>query len=150
MTSLGPLGPGEPGVSKERTVIRTFHAQRDLRREDGAAAVEFAIVAGLLFMIVFGIIVFGILFSQYQSFTAAAREGARVAAVRGDSAQIQAAAENATPYEIQNTPTANITCDDDSSGDPVTVSWNQEFEIDIPFVPPMTPNVVISGTFRCE
>ena len=131
-------------------MIQKLRAKRDLRREEGAAAVEFAIVAGLLFMIVFGIIVFGIVFSQYQSFAAAAREAARVAAVRGDSGQIVTAAEGATPYEIQGTPTADISCTDDTSGDPVTVSWVQEFEIDIPFVPRMTPDVEISGTFRCE
>ena len=47
---------------------------RDLRRrEHGAAAVEFAIVSTVLFMIVFGIIEFGRTYSQYEVMQGAAR-----------------------------------------------------------------------------
>ena len=125
--------------------------KHEMRREDGVAAVEFALIATLLFLVVFGIMVFGVVFSQYQAFTAAAREGARVAAVRGTPAMIVAAAEEAAAgYDLDGTPTANITCTDDTSGDPVTVSWVQTFDIDIPFIPRITKPVTISGTFRCE
>jgi hypothetical protein len=48
-----------------------------LRREDGASAVEFALVAPLLFMLVFGIIGFGLAFLQVQSIRTAVREGGR-------------------------------------------------------------------------
>ncbi len=51
------------------------------RREDGAAAVEFAIVAPLLFMLVFGIIQFGIFFAQDLAISNGARQGARAGAV---------------------------------------------------------------------
>ncbi|MFA5891312.1 MAG: TadE/TadG family type IV pilus assembly protein [Actinomycetota bacterium] len=51
--------------------------ERSFRGERGASAVEFAIVASLLFMILFGTIQFGIAFNQYQGVQAAAREGAR-------------------------------------------------------------------------
>lgn len=52
-----------------------------LRRDRGAAAVEFALLMPLLFMILFGIIQFGYLFFQKQQAAFAAREGARIAAV---------------------------------------------------------------------
>jgi Flp pilus assembly protein TadG len=132
-------------------VIRVWRARRALAREDGVAAVEFALVAVPLFLVVFGIMVFGVVFSQYQAYTAAAREGARVAAVRGSSTEIATAARNAAVgYPLGGTPTANIVCNDDTSGQAVTVSWNQPFTISIPFIPKITKTVPIKGTFRCE
>ena len=49
-----------------------------IRDERGASAVEFAIIASLLFLILFGTIQFGITFNRYQSLQAAGREGARL------------------------------------------------------------------------
>ena len=60
---------------------RRAHAADD----SGAAAVEFALVVPLLLLIVFGIINFGILFSQQLTINNAVREGARRAVV-GDPA----------------------------------------------------------------
>jgi Flp pilus assembly protein TadG len=51
------------------------------RDDDGAAAVEFALVSILLFLLLFGIIEFGIGFFTQQGAAAAAREAARRAAV---------------------------------------------------------------------
>lgn len=67
---------------------------RTLLRDDrGAAAVEFAIIAPLLFVLVFGIIDFGRALFTLNNLTSAVREGARFAAVRenpaGDAALIQ-------------------------------------------------------------
>ena len=55
-----------------RRVIRGLHRQRR-----GAAVVEFAVVAPLLFLVLFGIIEFGRLFMVQQVLTNATREGAR-------------------------------------------------------------------------
>jgi len=52
-----------------------------LERDDGAAAVEFALVAPLLILLIFGIIAFGMGFYTQQGAAAAAREAARRAAV---------------------------------------------------------------------
>ena len=52
-----------------------------LRGERGAAAVEFAITAVVLLMIVFGIIEFGILMFDKHVLTNASREGARAGIV---------------------------------------------------------------------
>lgn len=53
-----------------------------LREERGASAVEFAIVASLLFMILFGTITFGIIFNRYQGLQSSAREGARLGSLQ--------------------------------------------------------------------
>src|SRR2546426_373901 len=63
-------------------------ARARLHGEDGAAAVEFAIVVAVLVIFIFGIIEFGMAFWQVQNLRAATREGARGAAVPGNSNQI--------------------------------------------------------------
>jgi Flp pilus assembly protein TadG len=52
-----------------------------LRREEGASMVEFAIVAPLLFVLLFGIIEFSIVLYNQAVITNASREGARYAAM---------------------------------------------------------------------
>lgn len=51
------------------------------RAEHGAAAVEFAIVSTVLFLVLFGIIQWAIAFNRAQGLQAGAREGARLAAL---------------------------------------------------------------------
>ena len=84
VTSAEPLesGPQLPYVRSSR--------RGKVRNEDGAAAVEFAIVATLFFMLVFGIIDFGFAFHSWNNAANAAREGARKAAVTADPAAISA------------------------------------------------------------
>ncbi|MGZ5213931.1 MAG: TadE family protein, partial [Actinomycetota bacterium] len=65
--------PLEGGTRRPHAVSRRGRA----RDEDGAAAVEFAIVASLFFMLVFGIIDFGFAFHSWNNAANAAREGAR-------------------------------------------------------------------------
>lgn len=135
-----------------------------IQREDGAAAVEFAIIAPLLFMLIFGMLQFGLAFWQVQNLRSAAREGARVAAVRGSESDVYAAMGAATDSlpVVSGTPSgwsiAGYTaCTDATSGDPVTIqiatfpsAVTSSFQLSIPFVPlpPLTPT--ISGSFRCE
>ncbi len=52
-----------------------------LGREDGAAAVEFALIIGVLAMLIFGMLQFGLTFFELQNLRAADREGARLGAV---------------------------------------------------------------------
>jgi Flp pilus assembly protein TadG len=65
------------------------------RRERGAATVEFAIVAIVLFLFVFGIIEFGLLMFDKHILTNASREGARAGVVMR--------ANRLSDAEIQNT-----------------------------------------------
>src|SRR5206468_3746959 len=52
-----------------------FHTQ------DGAAAVEFALIVGVLAMLIFGMLQFGLTFFELQNLRASAREGGRLGAV---------------------------------------------------------------------
>ena len=68
-----------------------------VKRERAATLVEYAIVAPLLFLLLFAIIEFGIIVFSYDTISNAAREGARYGAVNpSDSAGIEAAARNLT------------------------------------------------------
>jgi hypothetical protein len=70
----------------------TTNARGARRTEAGAAAVEFGLVALLLFTLLFGIIQFGFWFWSWQAAGHAAREAARVAAVAPcDSGRIKTA-----------------------------------------------------------
>lgn len=53
----------------------------NLRREDGQAIAEFALILPVLVALLLGIIQFGIVFNNYLTITDAARAGARKAAV---------------------------------------------------------------------
>jgi Flp pilus assembly protein TadG len=55
--------------------------KRIVRREEGQALVEFALVAPILFLILFGIVQFGIAFKHSIALTDAVRAGARKATV---------------------------------------------------------------------
>ncbi len=59
------------------------------RGEDGASAVEFALVLPILIILLAGIIQFGFLFFQWLEVTHAAREGARWASLRNTEADVR-------------------------------------------------------------
>jgi Flp pilus assembly protein TadG len=56
------------------------------KREDGVAAIEFALILPILLMIVFGIINYGVLLYDQAVITNAAREGARWGAINTSAA----------------------------------------------------------------
>ena len=96
-TSADPL---ESGTRPNQAVSRRGR----VRGEDGAAAVEFAIVAVLFFTLVFGIIDFGFAFHSWNNTANAAREGARRGAVTSDPIDIanrtKAAASTLDPTKL--------------------------------------------------
>ena len=55
--------------------------QRKLRREEGASLVEFALIAPILFLLLFGLIDFGFIYNDFLSLRQGARDGARQGAV---------------------------------------------------------------------
>jgi len=65
---------------------------RDERDDHGAAAVEMALVLPILILLVGGIIDFGFAFNTQISLTHAAREGVRVEAVTGNTADAETTA----------------------------------------------------------
>ena len=64
--------------------------------EEGAAAVEFALIVGVLALLIFGMLQFGLAFFQLQNLRAATREGARIGAVDGTVADIRARVQSAS------------------------------------------------------
>jgi Flp pilus assembly protein TadG len=130
------------------------------RREEGAVAVEFALIFTILLILLFAIISFGLTYSRYQVLIGAAREGARAAAVGDTQAMAQDAIDNAAPQSQYPHPDAAWTLSESSAGDPpctadtageqVEASWNQTFTIDVLFLPVFNPTVTFRGVFRCE
>ena len=134
--------------------------KRLLRREDGASAVEFALIAPLLFMIVFGILYFGVAFMKMQNLRSAVREGGRAAAVGAPTVgEVQSKVQTASLGSIPNAGDVAVSrlCDgEDSVGNDVTVSYNTAnlpdggIVVSIPFIPTMHLTPTISASFRCE
>jgi Flp pilus assembly protein TadG len=132
-----------------------------LRREDGAAAVEFAIVAILLLTIVFGIIQYGIFFERYNALVSSARDGARVAAVRGTQSAVKTEVVAATPFTINCAggsgsacvsvaPATDPPCSSLNAGlADATVSVSYRWQPPLPFIP-VPSSFTIAGVFRCE
>jgi Flp pilus assembly protein TadG len=71
-------------------------AARRLRGDDGAALLEFALVAILLFLLIFGIINYGFMLSFKQDMTRTAAEGARAGAIAYPPSDALPTAQQAT------------------------------------------------------
>jgi Flp pilus assembly protein TadG len=125
-----------------------------MRAEKGAVAVELALLLPVLLMIIVGTIEFGRVYSQLQVFSGAAREGARCAAVQNtpfsDCVVQDEIDDAATPYNPDANAAVSTVCTETTIGDPVRVSWPQNFDIGIPFWGDVTITRTIEATFRCE
>jgi len=132
-----------------------------ISREEGVAAVEFALILPVLALMLFGILEFGRVWSQYQVFQGAAREGARCAAVQAtefSDCEIQPAIDQAAaPYDPDVDAAVEIGggsapagCTDGDQGNDVQVSWDQPLNINIPFWNDVTVTPTIKAVFRCE
>jgi len=90
-------------------------------RERGQSLVEFAMVAPLLFVVVFAIVDFGRLFQNQVTLTNAAREGARLGATGATSSDIQIRVIATAPGM---TPTVSVSNAEGTSGESVIVTAN--------------------------
>jgi Flp pilus assembly protein TadG len=70
---------------------------RMLRNEDGASAVEFAIVMLLFVTLLFGIVEFGLIMNDYLTLSQAAREGARSASLGSPTSTVTTRIQNTAP-----------------------------------------------------
>ncbi len=143
------------------TCLETLRAARTRRDERGAAAVEFAIILPLLLVLVFGIVEFSIAYNRQQGLHAAAREGARVAALpQTGAAAIDARVRSAlqgvlNSTEIQNatitvSPSANQPCDSAPPGTHVVVTVSAPDQLAIPLFSTQTITLTGRGEFLCE
>ncbi len=108
------------------------------RRDDGTAALEFAIVAPLLVMLLGGIVAFGMLFARYNEVNAIAAQAARDQAA-GYSVAGTVDGVNISVSESYDAPWYGYSYDDDHDywGHPggwrVTITASDSFTFKIPF-----------------
>lgn len=95
-----------------------------MRRQSGAAAVEFALVLPILIILVLGIVEFGYFFFLNSAAAGAAREGARAAAISGATADGTVRAVQAFTDTTGRTATATVSpaTTDCVPGSPVVVT----------------------------
>jgi Flp pilus assembly protein TadG len=82
-------------VTRSRSRRSRVLARRLVSSERGSAAVEFALIAPLLLLIVFGVIDFGIAFTNYENVRSGTRDAARMGVVND--------LQNAPPCTIDGT-----------------------------------------------
>ncbi len=95
------------------TVISYFtrSARRSIRDRSGAAAAEFALLAPVLMLMLFGTVQYGVMFYTYNTMVLAARNGARAAAAGTSTAGQISTAIRATmpPWVPAGTVTVSTT-----------------------------------------
>ena len=146
--------------------------RRRLREQGGATAVEFSLIATLLFLLLFGILQFGLTYNRQQGLHHAVREGARLASLGNDVtpadvvSRVHAAApafigDEVNDLDITVTP-VNWCGDLDSDGevdgglDVVTVSVDiaaaalGKYQVSLPVVGNFFPDLSADAEFRCE
>ncbi len=126
--------------------IRTLaqgHARRFRQSEAGQSLVEFTLVLPLLLVMLFAIVDFGRAFYTDSILTNAAREGARMAAVQGDSNQINSAVTNAMGGLTTTSPTLTKTYTNvqAAKGSTATVQLQYKFT----YVTPISPLLSLIG-----
>jgi Flp pilus assembly protein TadG len=108
-----------------------------LRREDGQAAAELALVLPILVALLLAIAQFGIVLNEYLTLTDAARAGARQAATArftGDHGAAAIAAAKSSASALNSTKlgvTATASPDWNTSGNTVTVTVTYPYSIGI-------------------
>ncbi|MCD4728077.1 MAG: pilus assembly protein [Pirellulales bacterium] len=126
----------------------------------GAAAVEFALVAPLFFLMVFGMIEFGRMIMVQQVITNATREGARIAVLDSQTATASLVASTVSDY-LQNAGISGETVTIDPAeptsaayGEPVTVTVQVPFSsvswLPAPMFISANTNLTASAVMRRE
>ena len=125
-------GPAPERHPRPRGRLRAF-----TRNERGTALVEFALIAPLLFLLLFGIVDFGRALDYYNQVTQLAGQGARAAVVNrnpdgtaitsGSSLQSQLVSKYTAQPELKNGIVVCITQVPTNVGDPVTVKVSYQF-----------------------
>ena len=108
---------------------------RDRRptRERGSATVEFSLVLPLLLVLSLGLIQVGLLARDRLLVEAAARAGARAAAIQDDPAQVASAVRAAAPALDAATTVVSVTREG-ARGAPVTVLVTYDDPVRVPLV----------------
>ena len=142
-------------------------------REEGASALEFALVAPLLLMFLFAIVSFGVILAQTMALNNGAREGARFGVVDEKTcSQIESAARDASSAVAVTTAGVTVSvkrgqtaasatdacasgatkpCSGSATGDSIYVTTAYDSALLVP-MPGVSNTVRLNGTgvFRCE
>jgi Flp pilus assembly protein TadG len=127
--------------------------RRIKRSQEGQALVEFALVAPLLFLILFGIVQFGIAFMNSIALTDAVRTGARKAAVSRTAANPTQSTENAVLGAANDLDPSKVSINVTStwqSGSNVTVDATYPYSINLLGIVVASGNLHSSTTERVE
>ena len=134
--------------------------RRTWRSERGGSAVEFALIAPVLVLLLVGIIQFGYTFFQYLEVAHAAREGARWAALGvdagsvGDPASVRGRTSAAAPGLNPALGDGNIAVAGGDPGDPVSVTVTYASPVFVPLLPEIVGGTSFdlqsSATLRAE
>lgn len=117
-----------------------------LKQNKGQAVVETAIVLPVVLLLLFAILEFGQVLNEYLVLTAAAREGARTAAVSDD-----AAARTAVTQAVTNIRNTGLQISIEypgglrQQGRPVTVTVTKPVEISTPIIKELIAPSLITG-----
>lgn len=126
-----------------------------LRREEGQAMVEMALVLPILLLLLLGIVEFGRVFNAFITVNHVSREGARAAALGNNDAEITALVLDRTEglekarLVVKTTPTLT----ERSRGTGVTVEVNYSVPLIAPIIASVLPNpfpVAAQTTMRVE
>ena len=151
MATSGPALPA--ALSPMCARLRRVHDVMRGKGEDGAAAVEFALLLPLLVVLLFGFIQFGTAFNTRIQATNAAREAARAAVVGIDNwddvggLQFWEVARNRAGVADISNCTLTTTLGDVVGGT-LTVTFDYPLDLVIPFLP--SPPSWESGTARAS
>jgi Flp pilus assembly protein TadG len=128
---------------------------RRCRDERGVALVEFALIAPILFMLVFGIYAFGRAYNAKVELTGAVREGARAVAL-SPPAGAATAATNAVRAAAPGLPPASLAvtvvsfcASPPAAGSNAVVRATYPITIDIPMWGTQARTITVTGVMRC-
>ena len=95
----------------------------------GQSLVEFSLISPILIVLIFGIIDFGIGFYSWITITNAAREGARIAAIRAPEDEVTQRVEDAADPLPASDLTITVTNAQGSPGESVVVDVDYEYSL---------------------
>lgn len=128
------------------------------RDDSGATAVEFALVLPIFVVLVFGIISFGFLYTNWTALEGGAREGARYMAIHSYSdpaAATEAANRARAAATLPCTAPGPCTAVPDpprctAAASDITYRMSAPVELNIPFVTSQTFNLTAEAVMRCS